>query len=294
MRRWQHPDSPNTILSIFKTADDAPEWLLGTNAGLWRVRDGTPQQIAEPLKATMLTAVAAHSGRMLVGAADGIAYSDDDGESWTAGALPASPDQAQATVQVSQLVLSPNFAVDSIAFAATTSHGILRSTDRGTSWQYRKFGLSDSEVTAIALSPMYQFDGMTVAAVINGVFGSVLGEAWRLLPMESDAMPIAALAFARNALIAGSETHGLYHSTNRGVAWSKRSAFSSGPINALAISPDAAKIALATPQVVAWSDDAGETWMRAEGKTPKNIIAIGIANDGMLACGTQADGLWLY
>jgi len=292
MRRWQHPDSPTTILSIFKTAGEASEWLLGTNAGLWRVRASVPEQIAEPLTGTMLTAVAAHSDRLLVGAADGIAYSDDDGASWTAGALPTST--TDSTVQVSQIALSPNFEVDGIAYAATTAHGILRSTDRGTSWLYRKFGLSDAEVTAIALSPTFQFDGMAVAAVINGVFGSVLGEVWKLLPIEADALPIASLAFARNALIAGSETHGLYHSTNRGSTWSKRGAFSSGPINALSVSPDGTKIALATPQVVAWSEDSGENWVRTEGKTPKNIIALGISDDGTLACGTQQDGLWLY
>lgn len=289
MRRWQHPDSPTTVLSINQTGDH--EWLLGTSQGLWHMIDADEQpqtlQIAPPLKNTLLTAVAAHSGRILVGAGDGIAYSDDNGETWTAGALPAQ-------AQISQIVLSPNFARDGIAFAATTAHGVLRTTTRGTSWQYRKFGLPDPEVTVLAVSPLYHLDGMTFAGVLSGLFHSTLGEVWKLTPLEKDAMPLSGLAFARNSLIAASETNGLYHSTNRGTTWVKRSAFSSGPINCIAVSPDAAKIALATPQVVAWSDDFGESWTRTEGKTPRNIIALAIGNDGTLACGTQQDGVWLY
>jgi photosystem II stability/assembly factor-like uncharacterized protein len=150
MRRWRNLTSPKTILAISRHgATNA--WLLATSEGLWRYAAGADacEPIAEPLKGALLTAVAAHGDAaldpagslILVGASDGIAYSSDGGASWTAGAL-------HEPAQIAQIVLSPDFDRDGIAFAATTSHGLLRSTDGGRSWVYRNFGLPDSEVTA--------------------------------------------------------------------------------------------------------------------------------------------------
>jgi photosystem II stability/assembly factor-like uncharacterized protein len=197
--------------------------------------------------------------------------------------------------QIAQIALSPAFATDGVAFAATTSQGVLRTTDRGVSWQSRNFGLADTEVTVLALSPLFPLDGTLFAGVLSGLFASAnRGETWRLTGLEREAMPVAGVGFARNALLAGSETHGLYHSTNRGADWAKRSAFVSGPISAVATSPDGALVALATPMVVATSKDFGETWERTEGRTPRDIIALSVANDGRLLCGTQQTGVWMY
>ena len=65
-------------------------------------------------------------------------------------------------------------------------------------------------------------------------------------------------------------------------------------ISALAVSPDATKIAVATPMVVAVSSDFGETWERTEGRMPRDPMAIWVGDDGMVLCGTQQDGLWVY
>ena len=263
-------------------------WLLGTNEGLWRYGAGEVMQVAPPLQNTALSAVAAAQGIVFVGAADGIAYSTDAGNTWTAGAI-------QGTVQVSQILLSPEFERDGMGFAATTGHGVLRTTDSGASWVFRNIGLSNREVTALALSPTFNMDLTLFAGVIDGLFKSeTVGERWRLSPIEPDALPLSGVAFARNAVIAGSETKGLYHSSNRGENWSKRSAFSSGPINMLATSRSATRVAVATLMVVATSTDYGETWERTEGKTPRDIIALGVTDDGAVLCGTQGDGLWVY
>ncbi len=294
MRRWRNLTSPKTIFSISQQGNSSA-WLLGTNEGLWRYAGGEVcEQIAEPLKNTVLTAVAVHgsawpeAGLILVGANDGIAYSSDGGASWMAGAL-------REPAQIAFIVVSPAFDQDGVAFAATTAHGVLRSTDGGRSWVYRNFGLPDHEVTAIALSPMFPVDGTLFVAVTGGLFYSTnRGESWRLSPIEPTALPLAGIAFARNALIVGSESRGLYHSTNRGTTWGKRSAFSSGPISALAVSPDGTKIALATPMVVALSSDFGETWERTEGRMPRDPLALWVGDDGTILCGTQQNGLWIY
>jgi photosystem II stability/assembly factor-like uncharacterized protein len=286
MRRWQNLPSPKTVFSISQSA--AGGCLLGTNQGLWRCVGRHCEQIAEPLKDTALTAVADGGGLLIVGASDGIAYSSDDGATWTAGAL-------RQPAQIAQIALSPNFAVDGVGFAITTSQGVLRTSDRAQSWLNRNFGLADAEATAVALSPTFAMDGMLLVAVLSGLFASTnRGETWRLSALEREALPLAGLAFARNVVLAGSETHGLYHSTNRGSAWHKRGAFVSGPINALATSPDGSLVALATPMVVATSKDYGESWERTEGRVPRDIIALAIADDGNLLCGTQQGGLWVY
>lgn len=263
-------------------------WLLGTNEGLWRYGAGECIQVAPPLKNTALSAVAASQGIIFVGAADGIAYSRDGGESWTAGAI-------QGTVQIAQIALSPGFARDGLGFAATTGNGVLRTTDGGVSWVFRNVGLSNREVTALALSPAFNMDLTLLVGVVDGMFKSeTLGERWKLCPIEKEAMPLSGIAFARNAVIAGSETKGLFHSSNRGENWTKRGAFSSGPINMLATSPTATLIAVATPMVVATSSDFGENWQRTEGKTPRDIIALSVSDDGIIVCGTQSEGLWVY
>jgi photosystem II stability/assembly factor-like uncharacterized protein len=286
MRRWQQITSPKTIFSLQEVGPNV--WLLGTNEGLWRYSAGECIQVAPPLKNTALSAVAASQGIVFVGAADGIAYSSDGGVTWTAGAI-------NGTVQISQIVLSPGFAHDGVGFAATTGHGVLRTTDGGASWVFKNIGLSNREVTALALSPAFNMDITLFAGVVDGLFKSeTLGERWKLSPMEKDAMPLSGIAFARNAVIAGSETKGLYHSGNRGENWTKRNAFSSGPINMMATSHSATLVALATPMVVATSSDFGENWLRAEGKTPRDIIALSVTDDGSVVCGTQADGLWIY
>jgi hypothetical protein len=51
---------------------------------------------------------------------------------------------------------------------------------------------------------------------------------------------------------------------------------------------------MATPMVVATSSDFGENWERTEGKTPRDIIALGVTDEGSIVCGTQGDGLWIY
>lgn len=288
MRRWQNLPSPKTVFSLSQVGPSS--WLVGTTEGLWHcvhtINFCGP--IADPLRNTALTAVAGGAGLLFVGASDGIAYSSDQGASWTAGAM-------RATAQVSQIVLSPAFEADGMAFAVTTNQGVLRTNDRGQSWITRNFGLADMEATALALSPTFGADGMVFAAVLNGLFhSSNRGEVWRPSPIEREAMPLASLAFARNVVLAGSETRGLYHSTNRGAEWRKRSAFPSGPINALATSRDATMLAIATPQVVATSKDFGETWERTEGRPPRDVIAIGVTDDGTVLCGTQQSGLWMY
>jgi photosystem II stability/assembly factor-like uncharacterized protein len=300
MSKWKKIENiPETIYTIAlgfdphvvdetSTAHPRNVWLLGTDKGLWRIADGAAAQIAEPLKEVAITAVAYSKRGLYVGAADGLAFSRDDGATWTQSGLPKQS-------SVVQFALPSFFAQTGLAYAVTLEDGLLRTVDIGISWNTCNFGLIDKEAVALALSPEFPMDMTLVAAMSTGVFRSGnAGNAWREVPMDPDANPMACLAFARGMVVAGSENAGLFYSKDKGETWFKRNNFSSGVISALATSPDATKIAVATPQVVAVSNDLGETWTRAEGKTPKNIIALAVGDDGQVLCGTQHEGLWVY
>ncbi len=287
MPSWHKLDTPPTIFCIAHCGDG--RWLVGTNDGLFLITGDTATRTAPSLQGVAISALAAAPPHILVGAADGIAYSHDFGESWTYASVPDAS-------QVAQIALSPNFAQDGVAFAATLGHGVWRTTDGGHTWTERNFGLIGREAIALTLSPGFPMDVTLVAAMEDGLFLSqTAGETWQLLPLEPAAHPVAALAFLPRALIVGSEQHGLYFSTNRGFRWSRRRDFAGGPIAALATSPTHRRAAVARPDgLVAVSEDDGESWMRLPRRAPAGILALALDDDGALLCGTQTQGLWRY
>ena len=300
MRRWHQVPSPKTVLSIApRSASEetqAPGFLIGTNEGVWTVSLSSDTEstsvntsiVTEGLRPAMVSAVASAGRRILIGASDGIAFTDDDGASWTASLLPGK-------LQVSHLIPSPGYESDRMIFAATLQGGVLRSTDGGAVWGFANLGLSDPEAVALSLSPRFVFDHSLVVAVNTGAFVSRnLGRTWSPLPIEAVAMPVFGLAWSQAALLAGSETRGIYHSTDGGRSFVKRATFRSGAVSAMAVSPDGSRVAAATPQVLAWSDDGGVMWRRPEGRGPRGVLCVAISDDGRLLCGTQSDGLWVY
>ena len=270
-----------------KAETNTQVWVLGTDKGLWTYENGTCVQIAETLKEVAITAVAATPSSLLVGARDGIAYSYDQGASWTQSSI-------SKQVQVTQLALTPEFDRTGMAYAVTLEDGLLRSMDRGRSWSTCNFGLLDLEGCCVALSPNFMNDTSMVFGVTSGLFRSInWGSAWRELNLVVDTMPIAAVVWANGLLVAGSEGDGLHYSEDGGLNWSKRSTYSSGPISALAASPDGNQLTVATPQVVATSNDHGQSWERGDGKMPRAPLALAMSDTGTVLCGTQQDGLWV-
>lgn len=273
-------------------------WLLGTDQGLWCYRDGACGIISEALRTAAITAVAAaptypKHNLILVGSVDGIARSIDGGKTWASATL------AQAA-QVSQIVLSPDFESDGIAFAATLENGVLRTTDEGQRWHSWNFGLLDLETLALAVSLDFAQDELVYVATGTGVFRSINGgRAWRELafagegPGAEEALPPTGVAMTRETLLVSSESKGLYYSNDRGDTWFRRNAFRGGQTNTLTASQDGTKLLLATPSVIGVSEDSGATWQRIA-KPPDDVIAVAIDDDGTVLCGTQDDGLWVY
>lgn len=293
---WHKVDSPAVVFSMSRLGTEG--WLLGTNEGLWCYRDGACALISEALRTAAITAVAAaptypKHNLILVGSVDGIARSIDGGKTWASATL------AQAA-QVSQIVLSPDFESDGIAFAATLENGVLRTTDEGQRWHSWNFGLLDLETLAVAVSPDFAQDELVYVATGTGIFRSINGgRAWRELafagegPAAEEALPPTGVAMTRQALLVSSESKGVYYSNDRGDTWFKRNAFRGGQTNTLTASQDGTKLLLATPSVIGVSEDSGATWQRIA-KPPDDVIAVAIDDDGTVLCGTQDDGLWVY
>ncbi len=283
MNRWQSLPRPRTVLALFPLGET---WLVGSTEGLWRVRGDHVQRVNEALANVAISAVAAGARRWLIGAADGIAWSDDEGQTWIAAAL-------EAPAHVTHIALSPHFDADGMALAATMNRGVLRTRDGGQTWQACNVGIPDDEVTAIAIAP--SIPTLALAATPSGwFFTEDFGRAWVQLGETQDANPIIGIALARTVQVFAHERGGLRYSQNMGRTLFARAEFSGGDIRALALAPSGAWLAVATPSVVAVSRDLGEHWTRLRGKTPQGILALAINDAGVLLCGTQRDGLWRY
>jgi photosystem II stability/assembly factor-like uncharacterized protein len=293
---WQRVDSPPVVFSLARLGSEG--WIIGTNEGLWQYRNGKCDMLSEALRAAAITAVAApptypRQNLILVGSVDGIARSIDGGQNWISATL-TQPSQ------IAQIVLSPNFESDGIAFAATLEDGVLRTNDYGERWFAWNFGLLDLETLALAVSPNFEQDETVFAATGTGVFRSINGgRAWRELafagegPEVEEALPPTGVAMTRDVVVVSTESKGLYYSRDNGDTWFKRNAFRGGQTNAIATSSNGDKLVLAAPSAIAISEDSGAAWQRIA-KPPESAIAVAVDDDGTVLCGTQDDGLWVY
>lgn len=219
MNRWQSLPRPRTVLALFPLGET---WLVGSTEGLWRVRGDHVQRVNEALANVAISAVAAGARRWLIGAADGIAWSDDEGQTWIAAAL-------EAPAHVTHIALSPHFDADGMALAATMNRGVLRTRDGGQTWQACNVGIPDDEVTAIAIAP--SIPTLALAATPSGwFFTEDFGRAWVQLGETQDANPIIGIALARTVQVFAHERGGLRYSQNMGRTLFARAEFSGGDI----------------------------------------------------------------
>ncbi|MCX6017694.1 MAG: hypothetical protein NTZ50_04190 [Chloroflexi bacterium] len=273
-----------TPRNIFALAAGAQYCYAATNAGLWKwtADGGAWKQLAPQFAPVALTAVVTADDTVLIGANGDIAVSRDGTRTFGLAALPVK-------AQVLALAISPNFAADHIALAATTQDGVLRSTDGGATFHAWNFGLIDMHVNALLVSPDFAHDATIFAATDHAVFQSTnSGRAWRELPLPAEAVPCTALAFGhKGALLVGIEGAGLWSAPAPYTTFAREARMPADEINALATTPRGACAATSNGIYIF----TGRTWKRIH--TAEDALALAVSADGTAFAGTAEGAVFL-
>jgi photosystem II stability/assembly factor-like uncharacterized protein len=242
---------------------------------------------------------------VFAGVPGGIMRSVDGGQSWNAAILPSPPPI------ISTLALSPNLARDGIVLAGTVEDGVFRSADRGSRWSRWNFGLLDLNVFCMALSPDFSNDETIFVGTESGIFRSTNGgRAWREVDFPTELAPVLSLAISPDytnedgsgVLFAGTESHGLFASHDKGHTWTRLGENDiDESVNCVILSPEfPAKpdvlVTLSTSLLV--SRDGGRSWAEwkacqtfeqgltsvaaPQGLAPDAPLLVGLAEGGVL------------
>ncbi|MFI5289090.1 MAG: hypothetical protein ACHQ17_05550, partial [Polyangia bacterium] len=149
---WTTSTLPAAVLSIAGDPNDAMRLWLGGTSGLLTSTDGGATFTA--LATTPIASVALLPGGRLVAGGTRLYFSTDGGATLTPATAP------DIDLYVKSIVASPvtpntlYAAADLYRLAGLiqNGHGVLRSTDGGTSWQLYSDGLDDRDVTSLATS----------------------------------------------------------------------------------------------------------------------------------------------
>lgn len=197
------------------------------------------------------------------------------------------------------VALSPAFWTDGAVFAGVQG-AIMRSHDRGASWQYAELRTPPPVVTCLAASPTYEQEGIVFAGTLeDGVFRSAdrggRWAAWNFGLIDLDVLCLAlSPAFGQDeTLVVGTET-GLFRSTNGGRAWRELGLPTElAPILSVALSPRYAQDGIlfaGTESNGLWkSNDRGRSWelIEALGESAVNGLVVQ-ENGGQLAIAALA------
>ncbi len=222
--------------------------------------------LAEPLPATtvVLSPEFPTDQQLFAGVPGGCLRSSDGSASWVATVFPAPPPT------ISQIVISPNVAVDKTVIAGTTADGMWRTTDGGADWYPWNFGLFDLHVVSLAVSPDFAHDQTVFVGTETGLFRSTNGgRSWRELALPAWCAPVISLAIAPNIasdqmLFVGTEAHGLWRSHDGGMTWEQLAAdqIQGAVSNIVLIPEDPVKphlLVVASNLLI--SRDGGTTWV---------------------------------
>ena len=257
-----------TIIDL--SADSKGRIWAATSAGLFR-QDGDSWypfrgNLPFPQASTLLQA---RKLFFIGGAAGGIAYSLDAGDSWHRSWL----DQVDSPIAC--MIASPSYSKDYVLLAGTQGQGILRSTDGGRHWQLENFGLQGFSVfglAAVAVERSFRELDYTrdyvYAATDDGVYFSPNGgRAWKPAGEETAGKVFLSVAVSENfnadqTVYAGCETGQVYRSRDGGVSWQRLDLGNSSPgaINSI-LCLKSGEILIGTSEGgILASKDGGDHW----------------------------------
>lgn len=176
-------------------------------------------------------------------------------------------------------------------FAATTGSGVFVSTNNGTSWTTSNLGLSDTNVSSLAVNGKTIFAGTS-----SGVFVSTNnGTSWTLANAGLTNTNIRSLAVGPDGqggtyVFAGAGTgkgeDGLFRSTNNGTTWALSSTgLYSTFVDVIALLPSGSGgvtvFTGACGEGVYRSTNSGASWMQVDsGLTPSGMCVKSLAVNG--------------
>lgn len=295
---------PSIIVDIvYQFAASPFDWYAARSSGLYRSTDhGTSWQPAYASlgAATGLTTLCVttasgfdQSSLVFAGLSGELLRSTDGGESWEILQRP-SP----APVFTS-LAPSPHFASDGKLFAGTMEDGVLLYENHGETWTMWNFGLLDTNVLCLAVSPAFAEDRTLFVGVQSGLFRSANGGlSWQEIDLGIGYGAVLCLAlssyFAEDGLIyAGLEDGGLLRSTDGGYTWQRVSESTlTESVNSITLSNES-NILVHHGESLLVSGDGGETWVRfrpdqIEGQEVTAVLAPeGLTGDVPVLIGTS-------
>jgi len=203
------------ILSLSK--GNGGLWAAGPD-GLFQVTEQSLQQIPQPQE-NLYCCAAIHDRILVGGLPHGVAFSMQQGENWQAGWMDATQEP------VVSIAADPNVEHSGVILAATDGGGVLRTINRGNHWYARNFGLRSYNVLALQWAPAAPADlwpqwQMVFACTEEGIYHSPNGgRGWKRSDSPEAVYQTIALDqdyFRRGIVLAGSESDGLFRSTDGG------------------------------------------------------------------------------
>jgi photosystem II stability/assembly factor-like uncharacterized protein len=209
---------------------------------------------------------------------------------------------------VTDMALSPNFAADQLALAATGA-GIFRSTDGGVTWQASNTGLTDPSLLAVAFAPTNR--RAEVPVFVAGESGRLYtspdgGVNWQELPTWAGLGGATQFAlspnFADDQTLFVATAEGVFRSQDGGLSW-EHSTFGLHDLEILCIAcaPDFASSELLWCGSAGGgfyrSRNAGRSWRASGDGLPDDaltalLVSPDFANDQTLWLGTEQSGLF--
>lgn len=257
--------------AVYQLAAGPSGWYAARASGLYRSADhGASWQPAyTSLSATsdlttLCVAIASgpdQSPYVFAGLSGELLRSVDGGEVWE-----VLPRPSPAPV-FTALVSSPNIAQDGQLFAGTLEDGVLLYHNYGRNWTTWNFGLLDTNIFCLAVSPAFAEDRTLFAGVQSGLFRSTnSGLSWQEVDLGVGYGAVLCLAlsprFAEDKMIyAGLEDHGLLHSTDAGQSWQRvgESALNES-VNSIVLG-EQANVLVHHGESLLLSADGGKTWI---------------------------------
>ncbi len=285
--------------TVFEVSSDAKgrPWIA-TGAGIFFRRDTAWVALPDGQPLARLNALQCAGNHVIAAGVAEIVYSTDGGSTWYKGRT------AGVTEPITCLAASPRFARDRVLLAGTDGAGILRSTDGGKNWRHANFGLQGFAVMALETAPEWSRREVVFAATAQGLYRSPnAGRAWKKSDEGLGDAVVQALAvspdFANDGTVfAGTETSGVFRSTDGGRTWHRWNHGLDGeselpPVNCLWLPLDFA----ARPVIVAGtgegqifrSRDGGQTWTQTVSREAP-VLCLGAAS-GRLYAGLHDQGL---